>query len=463
MLEFHKPDPLLKTVLAPQGLRQEELYCMSPFVLRIETAGRYWLYNQFTRQGLELPARHAGTEFFSAEEIRRDPELGALLAGWFLKPTGRDETALYEKTAAMMRALKHRQGQDYFVVQPTLGCNARCAYCYEEGVTPASMDRETEHALVAWIDRVRRPGAKIFIHWFGGEPLLGADSIDRILAELQLRGIEYDSGFVTNGSLLTPALADKMAGAWRTKEVQITLDGAEASYLARKRYRNLPDAYRRVLRGLALLAERGVSVDLRYNLDFENAVELPEVLADLADAVPASARKRIWFYLAPLYELRMSERCLEIWKLAESCYPLLREAPFGTFRMLSPGTGFVAYRCMAVGPGARAMVTPLGQLTPCTHRGEGPYYGSVREGVTDPELLRKLSTVGPTRAACRDCPFLPDCSSYSACPMGDRQCREARTLIAEAVLRERVEQALARAAAGIEPQLPETEHQAPMD
>jgi len=48
----------------------------------------------------------------------------------------------------------------------------------------------------------------IRIDWYGGEPLLAIDTIDRISTYLINKKINFTAGMVTNGYLLTPENVD---------------------------------------------------------------------------------------------------------------------------------------------------------------------------------------------------------------------------------------------------------------
>ena len=99
-------------------------------------------------------------------------------------------------------------------VNITEDCNFRCRYCFAAH-NPASMDWPTLMASIDWL--LDRAGSGLHVTWFGGEPLLEADVMlagaDYLVAEGKRRGIQTSSGAVTNGSLLTPALVQRLREA----------------------------------------------------------------------------------------------------------------------------------------------------------------------------------------------------------------------------------------------------------
>jgi len=110
------------------------------------------------------------------------------------------------------------------LIEPTLACNFKCVYCFEEEPLPHSMSNKEEEALIKFVERMFRQ--EIFhglrVSWFGGEPLLSVPVIDRlsnafkkIVEDFKINseiseGITYSAGLVTNGSLLTPEIFPKL-------------------------------------------------------------------------------------------------------------------------------------------------------------------------------------------------------------------------------------------------------------
>ena len=61
----------------------------------------------------------------------------------------------------------------------SLGCNFDCPYCFEN--KPAAiLDEETERLLLDVLDAQLPTIRRFHVTWYGGEPLLGQDRIDRL-------------------------------------------------------------------------------------------------------------------------------------------------------------------------------------------------------------------------------------------------------------------------------------------
>jgi uncharacterized protein len=119
------------------------------------------------------------------------------------------------------------QTQFGLVIAPTLACNFRCHYCFENKSdhTLSTNDQKRLLQLVA----ANLPRYQEFhVQWFGGEPLLALDILHSLsqafLALSEAAQCSYGATLVTNGELLTPSVSRELAGLG-VQKVQITLDG----------------------------------------------------------------------------------------------------------------------------------------------------------------------------------------------------------------------------------------------
>lgn len=166
-------------------------------------------------------------------------------------------------------------------IATTMKCNARCSYCYESGVWQNSMSGETERKLMEFIRNIDTNDGLDLI-WFGGEPLLNTDLIDRLTDFLSSRGTKYSSYIITNGSLINDELIDKMVDWWQVIGIQITLDGVGEKYERRKNYISGQPYFKTILKSINKLCDKGIHVDIRINIDRDNSedcITLAEVLA----------------------------------------------------------------------------------------------------------------------------------------------------------------------------------------
>lgn len=108
---------------------------------------------------------------------------------------------------------------------PTISCNLRCPYCFEENKPQGFMSDETISDIVAFVKNNKWTN-DYSITWFGGEPLLGLRQIEKVLQTLHeqenLKLVGHS--IVTNGTLLTEK-AVSLFKTYSLDSIQITLDG----------------------------------------------------------------------------------------------------------------------------------------------------------------------------------------------------------------------------------------------
>ena len=349
-------------------------------------------------------------------------------------PADKDECAYYNQISSLMRVYSRKKGIRGYTILPTLGCNARCVYCYEEGMQQVTMTPEIVEQAIRFILDTHQ-GDRVKLSWFGGEPLLCPNIIDRICEGMRDAGLEYKSSMISNGSLITPEIIGKMGGDWKLTHIQVSMDGAEADYVSRKRYYADRDHYHQVMRAVSRMSEAGITVTIRCNVDEENAGGIPRFLDDLSVGVAHKDKADIYF--APLNAVRMSENDLALWTKLRDLRPLVEGAGFRFRPFLGLGTAFRTFHCMA--DAGSVVVAPDGSLYPCEHCPPGSRLGDIWHGVTDEAARREFCRVDRTREKCKTCSFLPDCTSFAACPVQDTHCREVHEMMAIDALRRMVD------------------------
>lgn len=425
MKEIKKPDEALRRFLPPVTPKPDITYIPSQFTLPFEHQGKRYVFHTLTRQLVEgaLPAAARGGE-----------GLDAWIESGFLVPPGRDECAYYTAASTMLRAYTQQKAVRGYVILPTLGCNARCVYCFEEGMKPVTMTKETAEQTVRFI-RESCGGKKVSLEWFGGEPLLCPDTIDFICRGLREAGIEYTSGIVTNGSRVTPEIIEKMTGLWQLKWIQVSMDGSERDYIARKRYVSYHDEYRAVLQNIDLLSTAGITVSIRCNVDAENWAGVPAFLEDLKTAI--SHKEKVSLYFFVLFQALGSEDELPLWEKIAAMRPTIEAAGFRAPGKSGVGTGFRIHHCMA--DRNDIVIGPDGSLYPCENCPPEARFGDVWHGTTDAAAKEAFCRVTPVREQCRNCVFLPDCTGFSHCPIQETHCKERRMLLMLDMLHRMVE------------------------
>ena len=168
-------------------------------------------------------------------------------------------------------------------VCPTLACNFSCPYCYENRRSGA-MTQEVQDRLVDFVRcEVERFATKrIFVVWFGGEPLLRPDIVEalsqRLIDVARVHGLGYGAAIITNASLLTPE-AIQMLRRCQVDDLQVTLDGpTPATNDPFRRARDGQGSFDRIMGNLAQLPA-GFRLKIRCNLNRKNIDLLDDMAA----------------------------------------------------------------------------------------------------------------------------------------------------------------------------------------
>lgn len=429
MKEIFSGDPAVRSILMTQTMPSHGRFRWSVFAVPFLHHERCYLYHYLTKQCLELDRelyeRICSRRMTEGPALAEDRELAALAEGYFLVPEEKDETRLYEELLRLLRLRTARTKRDSYTVFTTTACNARCFYCFEENLRPVTMAEETVEETIRFILRTRDPDRKTYLHWMGGEPLAAASVIDRISEALTREGVDFDADMISNGSLMDARIVEKMLGAWRLKALQVSLDGDEAAYNQRKNYRRFGDGspYRTVMENLRRLSGSPIWLRLRCNVDEENIDSVPALIRDLSEALPE--KDRVSFYCAILFEKRSGGDHRDLIRRALQAQHAAGEAGF----VCLPASPLHRTRCLfckAEDYRGSIVISPEGRLYSCDSYQPEDWAGTVWEGITRPEKLKGSLLPEPVSDACRDCTFLPACTSFSGCPVKDVNCREAR-------------------------------------
>lgn len=197
----------------------------------------------------------------------------------FLVPTERDELQEIRKTNLEAR----RDAKTLsLTIAPTLSCNFRCTYCFEEHPADA-MSPKVMRALEEFTRHRLADQGTLYVTWFGGEPLLRLDVIEHLTAAFKTICGEKKAGFsaeiITNGLLLDEPVA-KTLRECGVSHAQVTLDGPQPVHDARR-----PDAggrgtFERIVRNIRK-AKDHLPINLRVNLDKSNREQMGSLLAYL--------------------------------------------------------------------------------------------------------------------------------------------------------------------------------------
>lgn len=165
--------------------------------------------------------------------------------------------------------------------ETTKACNLSCKHCRAVPQTCLGANELKTSDALALIDQIAEVAKPVLV-LSGGEPLFRPDLFD-----IGAYGVAagFRMALATNGTLVDGSIAARIARTGFSR-VAISIDGAIPA--THDRFRGLPGSHDLALRGLRLLRDEGVSVQINSTIAKHNVSELPALL-DLALRLGADA------------------------------------------------------------------------------------------------------------------------------------------------------------------------------
>lgn len=141
------------------------------------------------------------------------------------------------------------QSKLFLVLMPTEDCNFRCIYCYENH-KPVYMSRETQDSIINYVRYNIKYYTGLNIAWFGGEPLIAYDILERMSIEFikicKVARKTYKAGITTNGYLLTKEMYLKLIKL-HVLDFQVTIDGLKSTHDKQRPLKNGDGSFDRII------------------------------------------------------------------------------------------------------------------------------------------------------------------------------------------------------------------------
>ena len=363
-------------------------------------------------------------ELLDASVLDEDDLMKALYEDWFLVSESVDESQLYLELKSILVVKEELpQGITHYVILPTTTCNARCFYCFEQGMEYRKMSKETVEDVLKFIQEHKpKEHKQIHIHWFGGEPMCAADNIDRICNGLKEAGIEYTAEMTSNGSLFDEESAKKAFEEWKVSEIQITLDGMAEEYAARKQYVGLNAPFDTVIRNVHTLIAAGIKVKIRLNMDENNVEDIYRVADYIKTEFTDKELEKMRVYVHSLFSHEgegldacpagIGSDALEA-KVQEINDHLVRIGLTG--KDLDDLFTLKSHFCMVTAPECNVLIDSSGKLFACDAMTENMRYGDVKNGIVA-EAWNRIAEPCAVREECKGCMFLTQCTEFDRCP-----------------------------------------------
>lgn len=308
-------------------------------------------------------------------------------------------------------------GQFTLIVLPTLDCNLRCWYCFEEHKKGSKMSQDTFERFCRLVDHITESGElKVFnLDFFGGEPLLPfkvttLPLIKYVSKRCLERGIDMTLRFTTNGVLLTDGVREELLKIpLKFKpNFQITIDGDREHHDKTKFMANGKPTYDLIIRNIKAALKDGMPVTNRFNYTAETIDGFESVIREYDD-LSEDERKLLQFDFQQVWQEGDNKKCWEkAQKISNSNrdknHEVRMEKHFNKYRCIHESNRHVA-------------VTYNGNVYLCTTRDmtDDNRMGYVKEDGTiaynDLYMMRESVKYG--NETCQSCKVFPVC--HGAC------------------------------------------------
>ncbi len=222
--------------------------------------------------------------------------LAVLAENGILVPSSVDEL---QKASNIHNYLLQNNNRLSLTLLPTMQCNFRCTYCYED-FEGGRMSKDIIDSIIQLIYREVNTLQNLSVSWFGGEPLIAMDIIEnvsnQILTICQENDIDYSASMTTNGYLLTEKMAERCF-SMGIKRFQITLDGAADTHDTLRVLANGDATFDTILENLLNLYRSDYDFHIRIRVNFtpETIPSVPKFITFLGEKFGGDSRFSIYF------------------------------------------------------------------------------------------------------------------------------------------------------------------------
>ncbi len=396
------------------------------------SAGNYLLFNTRTQALIKVteefknalgnfgmkglnPALSSGRQSLSADVLDSLRENGILV---------QDEADEDAKLQDFFRQLQHERGSIALeaTILTTFGCNFKCVYCFEESVKEqVSMDQPTSDQVIQWLKRhIERYDIKrVFLVYYGGEPFLNIrpmyDISWHLSAWAQERGIEFGFGIVTNGSLMSGYLVDRLLPVG-LQFVRVTVDGLREAHDKKRPFIDGRPSFDHIMHNIREIIDK-VKVGIAGNFDRENVDSIPLFLDYLeAEGLLHKLDKIDFAPLTPRLGPKLHPGAIEL----GNCFSHFgKNGMFGKLigikkelmrRGVKMQTGLAVNACALLMQHAGLTIDPRGVIYKCNALVGYPEFsvGTIYEDeLNERDAMFKNSS--PWKQCDADCPYVPLC------------------------------------------------------
>ena len=172
-------------------------------------------------------------------------------------------------------------------VNPTLDCNLKCWYCYENHTKGSFINQDIINRICLYLQNVisSPTNEKVQLSFFGGEPLLCFSRcmkplIDRFNTICSCHKKQLSFSITTNGVCLTKNTVDELLSYGQKVYIQVAFDGNREAHNKIKFLKSGEGVYDIVRNNLYYALEKGLIVTIRCNYDAMTILSFINLLED---------------------------------------------------------------------------------------------------------------------------------------------------------------------------------------
>lgn len=183
-------------------------------------------------------------------------------------------------------------------VSPTRVCNFHCDYCYILK-RPGVMSDRVQDQLMEFIAYHYSQASfqKLKVNWYGGEPLLAIDVMERLSARMRAfcsdRGVEYFAHMLTNGSLADDEMCRRLVDNCGLITVMPTISGNGCMHDYQRCANDGPEHFDELMSNIDSMRHAGLLVHANFVVNrnnFDGCQELASTLCHKSNVVTRLTR-----------------------------------------------------------------------------------------------------------------------------------------------------------------------------
>lgn len=280
---------------------------VSRYTLFANIEGKFYLYNTLTRGLVQIDEKLYSMLVQCKDKHTFVPsikEIETLSSYRFLVDSDKTE---FEYLKSELHKSRLNNEYAHITIAPTLNCCFSCYYCFEKLKSSHTISKETINSIVDFIGS-KKNLKRLYLTWFGGEPLLAIDVIKNIyeLITEKFKG-QIISEIITSGYLLNDYIIDVISQI-NISNIQITLDGWKGTHNKVKYTNNDKNTYDKTVENIAKLCNiPGLKIVVRVNITGDNMTDFIKVYRQIK-----SINSNIYINPAPVIDASGNsiQRCI---------------------------------------------------------------------------------------------------------------------------------------------------------